>query len=114
MYSFVFYIYIHWWVLLIRSLRSTPNLFIQNIPSVTNSLFHRYQFRILTKDVHALYDYINEIPVLLDDIQLHKANKYTICNVVTPCDAMSELCELALEQTDLRDVRFHINNELIE
>lgn len=115
MYSFVFYIYLYFATYcLTRINKRTPKLFIENFPTVSEQLFHVFHFKILTKDVQHLYDFLNNIPLKIEEMKLKQIDKHTICFIETPKDATNEICEFALEQTDLNDVRFLLNEELIE
>ena len=115
MYTFVFYIYLYFAALCAARLNNrTPKVFIEKFPSISEQLFHTFHIKTLTKDVQSLYDYLNQIPLKFEDIQLKKEDKYTKCYIETPYDATYELCELALEHTDMNNVKFLLNEELIE
>lgn len=115
MYTFVFYIYLYFIVYLFRVMTSKPpNLFIEKIPALSEDIFYMFHLKILTRDVDALYNFVNEIPSRLEGIKFRQQDKYTMCFIETPHDATEELCELALEHKDLNDVKYHLNKELIE
>ena len=115
MYTFLFYIYLYFAAYCITTIKSrTPKLFIENFPTISEQLCHTYYFKILTKDVQSLYDFLNDIPLKIEEIKLKQQDKYTTCFIETPDNATHDICELALEHTDLKNVKFLLNEELIE
>lgn len=114
MYFFIFYIYLYFAAYCFtRYNNRTPKLFIEKYP-VSDQLLHTLYFKILTKDVQSLYNYLNDIPIKIEDIKLKQIDNYTTCFIETPNDATYEICELALEHSDMNNVKFLLNDELIE
>lgn len=114
MYTYLFFIHLYFGFYLYKCTRRTPNLFIDKIPTLSGQIFHTFHFKILTRDVDELYNFINSIPSKLEDIKLKRESKYTMCMIETIHDATYEICELALAHSDINRIKIHMNQELIE
>lgn len=115
MITYVFFIQFYFAVYLWkRFMNRTPDLHIEKTNFTEHSLFHAYNLRVLTKHVDALYKFLNDLPVVMETFNISRSYKHTTCSIETLDDATSALYELALDHTDMNNVRFYINQMLIE
>lgn len=115
MITFVFFIQLYFMVYTWKVIySSTPDLYIEKSIPPDNSLFHVYTLKVLNKHVEALYNFLNDFPFYLETIKLSRSNNHTTCSIETCSDATNDLYELALDHTDMKNVRFYINKMLIE
>lgn len=92
---------------------SVPNLNIVSVQMGSDSMLHGYRFTIKNRHVATLYYFLNNVPNIAN-VELNKGRRHTTCYVETDNDVTCDLCEIALEQMEFKDVKVYMNDNLIQ